>query len=160
MLPRSGTFAVSDRMWAMHALRFAETLDVRVVPAGAIMRNLRIRKTPADGLVAGIGSVNGDLFDEKRARTVFVSYDDTVFAGTQGVRGHEKTDRMMELAIVADRHQVAKRARQLPGADDRLGVGRGGVERSRHGVTGRAPRTPERRNAGDVRDHRCARASE
>ena len=57
-----------------------------------------IRKTPADGLVAGIGSVNGDLFDAKRARTIFISYDDTVFAGTQGGRGHEKTDRMMELA--------------------------------------------------------------
>ena len=57
-----------------------------------------IRKTPADGLVAGIGSVNGDLFDPKRARTMFISYDDTVFAGTQGGRGHDKTDRMMELA--------------------------------------------------------------
>ena len=57
-----------------------------------------IRKTPADGLVAGIGSVNGDLFDAKRARTIFISYDDTVFAGTQGGRGHDKTDRMMELA--------------------------------------------------------------
>ncbi|MDP6604721.1 MAG: carboxyl transferase domain-containing protein [Dehalococcoidia bacterium] len=57
-----------------------------------------IRKTPADGLVAGIGSVNGDLFDEQRARTMFISYDDTVFAGTQGGRGHSKTDRMLELA--------------------------------------------------------------
>ena len=57
-----------------------------------------VRKTPADGLVAGIGSVNGDLFDEKRARTVVVSYDDTVFAGTQGIRGHSKTDRIMEVA--------------------------------------------------------------
>ncbi len=57
-----------------------------------------MRKTPADGLVAGIGSVNGDLFDEQRARTMFISYDDTVLAGTQGMRGHHKTDRMMELA--------------------------------------------------------------
>ena len=57
-----------------------------------------IRKTPADGLVAGIGSVNGDLFDAKRARTIFISYDDTVYAGTQGGRGHDKTDRMVELA--------------------------------------------------------------
>ena len=57
-----------------------------------------IAKTPADGLVAGIGSVNGDLFDENRARTMFISYDDTVLAGTQGGYGHEKTDRMMELA--------------------------------------------------------------
>jgi acetyl-CoA carboxylase carboxyltransferase component len=56
-----------------------------------------IWKTPADGLVAGIGSVNGDHFDAKRARTVFISYDDTVFAGTQGGRGHDKTDRMMEI---------------------------------------------------------------
>ena len=57
-----------------------------------------IRKTPADGLVAGIGSVNGDLFDEQRARTMFISYDDTVFAGTQGGHGHTKTDRMLALA--------------------------------------------------------------
>ena len=57
-----------------------------------------IRKTPADGLVAGVGSVNGDLFDARRAQTMFISYDDTVFAGTQGVRGHDKTDRMVELA--------------------------------------------------------------
>jgi acetyl-CoA carboxylase carboxyltransferase component len=57
-----------------------------------------IRKTPADGLVAGIGSVNGDLFDERRARTMFISYDDTVFAGTQGFVGHAKTDRMIEIA--------------------------------------------------------------
>ena len=56
-----------------------------------------IWKTPADGLVAGIGSVNGDLFEAGRARTVFISYDDTVFAGTQGGRGHDKTDRMMEI---------------------------------------------------------------
>ena len=56
------------------------------------------RKTPADGLVAGIGSVNGDRFDEQRARTMFISYDDTVFAGTQGGHGHIKTDRMLELA--------------------------------------------------------------
>ena len=65
--------------------------------AGLSLEDL-IRKTPADGLVAGIGSVNGDLFDKKRARTVFISYDDTVLAGTQGMRGHDKTDRMVELA--------------------------------------------------------------
>ena len=37
-------------------------------------------------------------FDEQRARTMFISYDDTVFAGTQGGHGHIKTDRMLELA--------------------------------------------------------------
>ena len=57
-----------------------------------------IRKTPADGLIAGIGSINGQHFSEERARSVFISYDDTVLAGTQGMRGHHKTDRMLDLA--------------------------------------------------------------
>ena len=72
-------------------------LTVSTPRAGLTAEEL-IRKTPADGLVAGIGSVNGDLFDEKRARTMFISYDDTVYAGTQGGRGHDKTDRMVEIA--------------------------------------------------------------
>ena len=57
-----------------------------------------IRKTPADGLICGIGSINGDLFDDDRSRAAFISYDDTVFAGTQGSQGHNKTDRMVDLA--------------------------------------------------------------
>ncbi|PZC41704.1 MAG: Pyruvate carboxylase/Acetyl-CoA carboxylase [Chloroflexi bacterium] len=57
-----------------------------------------IWKTPADGLVAGIGSVNGEHFDDDRNRVAFISYDDTVFAGTQGMVGHHKTDRMVDLA--------------------------------------------------------------
>jgi acetyl/propionyl-CoA carboxylase alpha subunit/acetyl-CoA carboxylase carboxyltransferase component len=72
-------------------------LTISTPRSGLSLQDL-IRKTPADGLVAGIGSVNGDLFDAKRARTVFISYDDTVYAGTQGGRGHDKTDRMVELA--------------------------------------------------------------
>jgi acetyl/propionyl-CoA carboxylase alpha subunit/acetyl-CoA carboxylase carboxyltransferase component len=73
------------------------SLAISTPRAGLSLADL-IRKTPADGLVAGIGSVNGDLFDAKRARTIFISYDDTVYAGTQGGRGHDKTDRMVELA--------------------------------------------------------------
>ncbi len=57
-----------------------------------------IRISPADGLVAGIGSVNGALFDEQRARCMALAYDYTVFAGTQGMMNHKKTDRMFELA--------------------------------------------------------------
>ena len=57
-----------------------------------------IRKTPADGLVAGVGSVNGEHFGDDRNRVAFISYDDTVFAGTQGMNGHHKTDRMVDLA--------------------------------------------------------------
>ena len=57
-----------------------------------------IARTPADGLVAGIGSVNGRLFDETRARCAVLAYDYTVLAGTQGFLNHRKKDRMFALA--------------------------------------------------------------
>jgi acetyl/propionyl-CoA carboxylase alpha subunit/acetyl-CoA carboxylase carboxyltransferase component len=57
-----------------------------------------IERTPADGLVAGIGRVNGDVFDESRSRCIVMSYDYTVLAGTQGQKNHAKKDRMFELA--------------------------------------------------------------
>jgi acetyl-CoA carboxylase carboxyltransferase component len=50
-----------------------------------------IRRTPADGLVAGVGEVDG-------RRCVVMSYDYTVLAGTQGMRNHMKKDRLFELA--------------------------------------------------------------
>ena len=61
------------------------------------METLR-QNTPADGLIAGIGTVNADLFGEDAARTMLVHYDYTVLAGTQGGRNHYKQDRMFELA--------------------------------------------------------------
>ncbi|MCG8424105.1 MAG: ATP-grasp domain-containing protein [Proteobacteria bacterium] len=57
-----------------------------------------IERTPADGLIAGIGAVNGDIFDETAARTMVLAYDYTVLAGTQGLLNHRKKDRMFELA--------------------------------------------------------------
>ena len=51
-----------------------------------------MRNTPADGLVTGIGAVNGQ-------RVVVMAYDFTVLAGTQGMRNHQKTDRMLGLAL-------------------------------------------------------------
>src|SRR5439155_7835158 len=57
-----------------------------------------MQRTPADGLIAGIGHVNGHLFDEAKARCVVMSYDYTVLAGTQGMKNHEKKDRLFELA--------------------------------------------------------------
>lgn len=57
-----------------------------------------IRATPADGMVTGIGRVNGDLFGPEATRCVIMSYDYMVLAGTQGQKNHEKTDRMFELA--------------------------------------------------------------
>jgi acetyl-CoA carboxylase carboxyltransferase component len=55
-------------------------------------------RTPADGVVAGIGTVNGSLFGEDRARCMIIAYDYTVLAGTQGFFGHKKKDRMLRLA--------------------------------------------------------------
>ena len=57
-----------------------------------------VRRTPADGLVAGIGRVNGHLFGDERARCLVMAYDYTVLAGTQGKFNHQKKDRMFALA--------------------------------------------------------------
>jgi acetyl-CoA carboxylase carboxyltransferase component len=50
-----------------------------------------IRRTPADGLVAGTARVNGQPI-------AVLSYDYTVLAGTQGLQNHRKKDRLFELA--------------------------------------------------------------
>jgi len=57
-----------------------------------------IERTPADGMIGGIGTVNGHLFDGHAAQVVAVSYDYTVLAGTQGLQNHRKKDRLFELA--------------------------------------------------------------
>ncbi|HLT25788.1 MAG TPA: carboxyl transferase domain-containing protein, partial [Zeimonas sp.] len=56
------------------------------------------RISPADGLVTGIGSVNGDRFRDVDSRCMVLAYDYTVFAGTQGFLAHRKKDRVLELA--------------------------------------------------------------
>jgi acetyl-CoA carboxylase carboxyltransferase component len=50
-----------------------------------------IARTPADGLVGGVGTIEGQ-------RCVAMSYDYMVLAGTQGMRNHAKKDRLFELA--------------------------------------------------------------
>ncbi len=50
-----------------------------------------IEKTPADGLIAGVAEIDGNP-------CVAMSYDYTVLAGTQGMRGHFKKDRLFEIA--------------------------------------------------------------
>src|SRR5205085_537079 len=42
-----------------------------------------IALSPADGLVAGIGKVNGAMFPDEQARCMVLAYDYTVFAATQ-----------------------------------------------------------------------------
>ena len=49
-----------------------------------------IKRSRADGMVAEIGSVNGDLFDRSRTRCMVLGYDYTVLAGTQGYFNHKK----------------------------------------------------------------------
>jgi len=56
------------------------------------------RISPADGMVTGLATVNGALFGPERSRCAVLSYDYTVFAGTQGVINHRKTDRLLALA--------------------------------------------------------------
>lgn len=55
------------------------------------------RKTPADGMVAGIGTVNADLFGAAHARCAVLAVDYTVMAGTQGWYHHRKIDRILEI---------------------------------------------------------------
>ena len=50
-----------------------------------------IERTPADGLVGGVGEVDS-------LPVVALSYDYTVLAGTQGMRNHLKKDRLFEVA--------------------------------------------------------------
>lgn len=57
-----------------------------------------IAQTPADGMVMGLGAVNGERFDEERSRVAVMAYDYTVLAGTQGSHNHDKLDRMSEIA--------------------------------------------------------------
>ncbi len=56
-----------------------------------------IEKTPADGLITGIGRVNGSLFGPDRSRVAVAHYDYTVLAGTQGKNNHHKKDRLFEI---------------------------------------------------------------
>ena len=57
------------------------------------------RNTPADGMVTGIGSVNGAQFGADKSCCVVMAYDATVLAGTQGLRNHQKTDRLLAIAL-------------------------------------------------------------
>ncbi|WP_233151787.1 acyl-CoA carboxylase subunit beta, partial [Pelomonas sp. KK5] len=49
-------------------------------------------QTPADGIVCGTARIAG-------IEAAMLAYDATVLAGTQGFRSHQKTDRMLELAL-------------------------------------------------------------
>ena len=87
--------------------------------------------TPADGLITGIGAVNGDLFDETRSRCAILAYDYTVLAGTQGGLNHKKTDRIIQV-IKQEQLPViwfAEGGGGRPGDTD--GIGATGLDASR-----------------------------
>ena len=54
--------------------------------------------TPADGMIAGFGTVNAAEFGADESRCAVFAYDYTVLAGTQGHTNHKKKDRLFELA--------------------------------------------------------------
>jgi len=83
-----------------------------------------IERTPADGLVSGVGRVNGALFGAQASQCVVLSYDYAVLAGTQGTQNHRKKDRLFE---VAERMRLpvvlfAEGGGGRPGDTDSMGV--------------------------------------
>ena len=77
---------------------FVEHGALALTPGTGLPLEEVIRRFPTDGMIAGVGSVNGQRFDDEAARCVVLAYDYTVLAGTQGAVNHPKTDRMLELA--------------------------------------------------------------
>lgn len=57
-----------------------------------------IANTPADGIITGLGTVNGEYAADDASRVAVLAYDYTVLAGTQGYFNHKKTDRVLETA--------------------------------------------------------------
>ena len=78
---------------------FVEYGQLALTPGTGLPLDAVIRKFPTDGMITGVGSVNGADFPGESSRCVVLAYDYTVLAGTQGVLNHIKTDRMLEFAV-------------------------------------------------------------
>jgi acetyl-CoA carboxylase carboxyltransferase component len=104
-----------------------------------------ISKTPTDGLIAGIGSVNGSSFTAEKVSCMVMAYDYTVLAGTQGYFNHKKMDRMLKLAFEQSLPLVlfAEGGGGRPGDVDAIGVMTAGLDLSTFGefakLSGRVP---------------------
>lgn len=57
-----------------------------------------IKNTSGDGILTGLGTVNGHQFGEDSSRCAFAIGDYMVLAGTQGQRHHRKLDRILHVA--------------------------------------------------------------
>lgn len=71
---------------------------VHAAQAARRSRDDLIANTPGDGIVGGIARINGARFPDHASRCAVMSYDYTVLAGTQGHRGHQKKDRLLDVA--------------------------------------------------------------
>jgi len=104
-----------------------------------------MKRTPADGLIAGIGSVNAELFGDGKARCMVMAYDYTVLAGTQGFFNHKKKDRMLKLAhgLKLPVFLFAQGGGGRPGDVDAMGVAIAGLDlttfASFAGLSGKVP---------------------
>ena len=98
-----------------------------------------IEKTPADGLIAGVGSVNAAEFPDHAARCMVLAYDYTVLAGTQGFFNHKKMDRMLKLAWEQRLPLVlfAEGGGGRPGDVDAIGIMTAGLDLSTFSQFGR-----------------------
>jgi len=97
-----------------------------------------IAKTPADGMIAGIGTVNSNSYGEENARCMVLAYDYTVLAGTQGFFNHKKIDRMLKLAHEQSLPLIffAEGGGGRPGDVDAEGVMIAGLDLSSFGMFG------------------------
>ncbi len=57
-----------------------------------------IEKTPTDGVITGLATINADHFGDKVAQVAVVVNDYTVLAATQGYFHHKKIDRILSVA--------------------------------------------------------------
>ncbi|MCG3163651.1 MAG: Acetyl-coenzyme A carboxylase carboxyl transferase subunit alpha [Acidobacteria bacterium] len=89
-----------------------------------------LRSTPADGVIAGLGTVNDALFGEERSSCMVIAYDYTVLAGTQGTMNHKKQDRMFQLAAKLRRPLVlfAEGGGGRPGDTDKIHTAVAGLD--------------------------------
>lgn len=55
-------------------------------------------KTPADGVITGVATINAGLVDQSNSNAAVIINDYTVLAGTQGHYHHQKLDRILQVA--------------------------------------------------------------
>ena len=89
------------------------------------------RNTPADGVVAGTASINGDLFDDEASRAMVVHYDytvDTIVGALWGEADFALSEKLTLLAgLRAEAHCAAPRLRGDALVKDCADVGRAHV---------------------------------